>query len=105
MTVYEKERTWKGISLFNFDEDGVAYLIDMEGKILHSWNSDIKDWHYAEIDKQGNLYVIVHDLNLMKLSWDSKIIWEHTMQFHHDLDMDDKGNIYSITHAIMDILE
>jgi len=103
VTVYDKDRTWEEVSIFNFDEDGRAYLIDMDGKTLHSWSSDKKDWHYAEMDEEGNLYVIVHDSQLMKLNWNSGIIWENKMQFHHDLDRDDKGRVYCISREVMDI--
>ena len=88
-----------GLNLFTSNEVGGSHLLDMNGNVLHSWHpSDaIGDrWLYSEMDPDGNLLIIVVGYGLVKMDWNSEVIWSSRPadsplfegavrpQFHHD---------------------
>jgi hypothetical protein len=120
VTIYNENLSYPGVNLFISRYDRGAYLIDMEGKIVHTWLPEEKlseKWVISKIDDEGNLIVLVNFLGLVKMDWDSNIIWisntsenpylnlkskypvfiEEIMNgFHHDFDLAENGDIYVI---------
>jgi hypothetical protein len=45
----------------------------------------------------GDLLVIIRDVMLMRLDWDSNVKWETRARFHHDIALDQADNIYSLS--------
>ena len=62
-----------------FSAEGISYLIDMQGRMVHTWatgndakllnNGDVLDWI---TDSYGN------DIGLQELDWNSKVVWSYT---------------------------
>jgi hypothetical protein len=99
VTVYKPEMCFNGINIYAAKAYREAYLIDMEGNILHTWSNNIQDsedWAHIKMCKNGDLLAIVRNNRLNRLDWDSDILWEKKLRFHHDLAVDDLGNIWSI---------
>lgn len=93
----------KDINIYNSRNLGVAHLIDMDGSVLHSWSANKGSWLHIEMSDKGDLFVNVKDEVLMKLDWDSNIIWENSSRFHHDIDIAENGDIYSLTRGRLDV--
>ena len=102
---YNPELAFRGYTLFTANRD-FAFLIDMEGRIVHRWKSDrgIKN---ARLLPDGNL--IAHTgpspdvegqrgLNgqaaaCFEMDWDGNIIWEYVDPWqHHDYERLPNGN-------------
>lgn len=99
VTRYDRRRSCKGINLYNSRNLSMAHLMDMQGRILHTWEGKINEddsWQHVEICKNGDLLAIVKDRMLVKLDWDSNIKWFQHMRFHHDLAVAENGDIYSL---------
>jgi hypothetical protein len=108
VTLHNERFSSAGVNLLTSIGMGVSHLFDMEGNILHSWSpaESIGDrWLYAEMDRDGNLIAIVIGLGLVKMDWDSDILWISTpsenpylsktgARYHHDLEMAESGDIY-----------
>ncbi|MCH7951741.1 aryl-sulfate sulfotransferase [Patescibacteria group bacterium] len=93
----------KDINIYNSRNLGLAHLIDMDGNVLHSWSANKGPWLHIEMSDKGDLFVNVKDEVLMKLDWDSNIIWENSSRFHHDIDIAENGDIYSLTRGRLDV--
>jgi hypothetical protein len=88
-----------GVNLYKSRGRNIAYLMDMEGRVIHNWSSGRtgEDWHQIELDENGDLFAIVKDSELMKLSWNSTILWESKLRYHHYIKLADNGDVYSIS--------
>ncbi|MEJ2721710.1 MAG: arylsulfotransferase family protein, partial [bacterium] len=70
------------------------------GGILHSWSAKIdkKDsWFDTELCENGDLLAIVKDRTLVRLDWDSNVLWSSMGRFHHDITVDGGGNIFVLS--------
>jgi len=94
---FDHSKASDGLNLYNSRNLSEAYLMDMNGKIVHRWSvpeEDNSSWHTIHAMKNGDLFAIVKDQKLLKLSWDSKIIWEYKARVHHDVAISADGLIY-----------
>ncbi len=96
---YDRRRVYKGINLFNSRNLSMAHLMDMKGRILHTWGAKINEddsWQHVELCENGDLLAIVKDRMLVRLDWNSNIKWFQHMRFHHDVAVAENGDIYSL---------
>ena len=119
VTRYDPDQAQGDLNLYNSGHDQVAYLIDMEGNVVHTWSFDIagyldsalveerdgtlarledKSWRRVHLLDDGQLLVIFDGLGLAKLDKDSDPIWVSDLPVHHDLAVDESsGRIYALT--------
>jgi hypothetical protein len=100
VTRNEPEHSFKGINIFNSMALAQAYLVDMEGKILHTWSdSNSKNrWNeHVELCRNGDLLVILKDQMLMRFDWDSTIKWTNKLRCHHEIIEDKNDDIYVLS--------
>jgi len=99
VTLFEKNLANKGINIYNSYKLAGAYLVDMKGKILHTWSPEKSHWHWHHVKmlEKGDLLVVVKDVMLMRIDWDSNIKWIIKKKFHHDVSIAENGDIYSLT--------
>ena len=113
VTAHKPALTSPGLNFYNSRPRHEALLMDMEGKILHRWMSDLDQpgdeektwskvwghfdfagWHHSELLPDGGVLAIVHYQSVIKLDWDSRVLWTAPVPAHHDLDVADNGDIY-----------
>lgn len=110
---HKKGKTYKGYNFFTSGHAPAAYLMNMNGKILHEWKYDFwKVWPKYEISKKnaktkyfrkaylyknGDILAIFEGCGLIKLDKDSNLIWAVSNRAHHDLEILPNGNIYVLT--------
>ena len=92
---YDRARVRPGANLYCPEDESVARLIDMEGTVLHTWTNDREDWHHVELDAEGDLFVVCEQA-LVKMNWNSEILWTTEGSFHHDIAVDDAGTLHSL---------
>ncbi len=87
-----------GYNFYNSWTDSSAYLMDMSGEILHEWKHvfPLKNWHHAELMKNGDVLVVVKNDGVAKLDKASNLLWYYPARAHHDLWVHDTGEIYVI---------
>ena len=98
----------------------VAKLMTMDGREIHRWASDEKGptwsrfherlpsfvpsylngWAHAELAEDGDLLVIGAYHMLLRLDWDSNVVWRLDLPAHHDLSVADNGDICVLTTVI-----
>lgn len=99
VTLYDKNLAYNGLNIYNYNPHPVAYLIDMSGKILHTWDYGKRGWHHVEMDENGDLLGVIQNRALVKLDWESRVKWISKMRYHHDVAVAANGDIYGLTRS------
>lgn len=128
VTVHEPGKAYNGLTLYVSGSDPAAFLIDMEGNVVHEWRRPFSTiWRadtggVAEPQPDEFVYmrsaralpngdlIAVYEGNgdtpygygVVKLDRDSQVIWNYTGRAHHDLDIAPDGKIYVLVHEIVD---
>jgi hypothetical protein len=113
VTVYVPELAYPGVNLYTSGHAEIAYLIDMEGNVLHQWeysfgtafpdyrkNTGLPEpdhWRRVQLLSGGELLAIYDGVGMIKLDRNSNLLWKSDRGFHHDVFVDDKGTIYALT--------
>lgn len=100
VVIYKPLFTNEGFNIY-CSRDNEASLMDMRGRVLHTWSIAAGDWTAVAIDENGDLFFVSLDKMLVKLDWNSKIIWKNELRFHHYIYLAKDGNIYSLTRKKM----
>jgi hypothetical protein len=100
---------WAGVNLYcnHFEATGGVYLIDMAGEIVHRWHApDCSAWKVVNIDERGNVYGVLEDdvaARLVKMDWNSTVLFELAGRFHHDIRFTDDGHIVTLRYVTHNI--
>jgi hypothetical protein len=75
----------------------------MNGNIVHSWTcaaSDTAIWEHAVMLDNGDLFVTRKMSSLIRLDWDSNLLWEVPLEVHHEITPLPDGTVYTIAREI-----
>jgi hypothetical protein len=103
VTIHDPSRAQQGVNLYVSGEGPRAVLMDMDGRVLHTWEADerrdceLSYFRRAHLLDDGSLLAIYECGGLIKLDRDSKLLWESVPGAHHDLDVLDDGTIYVLS--------
>jgi hypothetical protein len=98
--VHDKGRAYPGYNLYCSEVKAEAYLMDMSGKIVHTWTyPEIRPWRWRVVEMldNGDLLVINKNLALIKLDWHSNLIWTRQLLVHHDVTVAPDNTMYILT--------
>lgn len=115
VTSHDPARAWQGYNLYNSGHAPEAWLIAMDGRVLHRWAAAYADafpgaladgagdrgthtWRKVVMDADGSLYAIWDDRGLVKLDKDSRVLWAMPISAHDDLELLDGGRIAVLAH-------
>lgn len=86
ITRHDRSRTAPGYNFFTNDVREV-YLMDLEGRLLHTWKVPGHKTHceYAELLPDGDVLVTCVGQAFVRLDWESNVVWELEEKVHHDL--------------------
>lgn len=127
VTVTDTGKAFPGFTLYSSGHDAAAYLIDMNGRVVHQWRLPFSQvWDSSSVVEQprpdkfvafdkvhlfpnGDILAVysgVGDtpwgLGLVKMTRDSKIVWKYLDRVHHDVEVGADGRIYTLTHRLRD---
>lgn len=82
--------------------------------MVHRWRSQVgqpqsdlerhfdfmRGWQHAVMLPTGDLLAIVNRGYLLKMDWNSKLLWQRKLQIHHDVSFDSEGRIYALTEQV-----
>ena len=85
-----------------------AFLLDMDGEVLHSWrapyrkafpDSEVADrlvtyWRRTFLLPGGDLLAIFEGQGLIRLTATSDVVWANDLRAHHDLHVLDDGSLW-----------
>lgn len=103
VTRHDRSRAWPGINLYTSEHAPGAYLIDMEGEILHEWKIAEEGEEgsrpiirRAKLYENGDLLALLENAALIRLDRESRVLWELRENVHHDFDVAADGTIYTL---------
>lgn len=128
VTTYVAGKAQDGVTLYTSGSAAAAYLVDMNGEVLHEWQrpfstvwepgfGGIKEpqpdshvyFRHAYAFPNGDLLAIYegsgdtpYGYGMVKLDRDSNIIWSYDGRTHHQFDVGPDGKIYALTHEFVD---
>jgi hypothetical protein len=107
--MFDRELAYPGVNLYcnHFDRTTGAFLIDMDGRIIHRWAlSDGSAWKLVVVDGEGNVVGSLFKKDskkLVKLDRNSNVVFEVPGEFHHDIHLLDDGRILTLGRKIENV--
>ena len=109
--VNDPERAQAGLNLYSSGHGPEAFLMDMQGNVLHRWSVPYGSlpgappmehesqigWRRVRLLDDGSLLAMHGGLTLAKLDRDSRVLWVHPGREHHDLEVQGDGRIVTLT--------
>ncbi len=105
--LYDRSRAWDGYNIYTSGHAPEAFLVDMEGRLLHRWHYHTRDrvwpgmasgwwtyWRRVHPYQNGDLLAIYGGSGVVRLDAQSQLLWAYRGENHHDLDVDDEGRIH-----------
>jgi hypothetical protein len=128
VTAYDPAKAQDGVTLYTSGGSAAAFLVDMDGNVLHEWRRPFSTvwragtggvskpqpdshvfFHKAVLQPNGDLLAIYEGVGdtpygygLVKLDRNSEVIWTYFGRAHHDMGVGPDGKIYVLTHGIVD---
>ena len=101
---YNPERAFDGYNLYVSRMMGEAFLLDMEGRVVHSWTcattKSRASFHHVVMLKDGSLLVIMEHKQIHRVGWNSEVIWETGLRVHHDVVPLPDSTLYVISRTL-----
>ncbi|MFC1800241.1 arylsulfotransferase family protein, partial [Candidatus Eisenbacteria bacterium] len=89
-----------GYNLYCCERCPDIFLIDMTGEIVHRWTYPGRPgarWHHAILLPDGDIVAVAKEPNgLMRLDWNSDVVWEKAIAAHHDVVLAPDKTLYAI---------
>ena len=98
VTHYDEEKAFDGLNLYCSGHAQKAYLMDMRGNVLHTWEASYEDigpgdvkyrgkdfWRRVYLGHDGSLLAVYEFVGLVKLDNDSHVLWTNWSGCHHDM--------------------
>ena len=104
LTDHNREKSFPGFTLFTPLGQATAYLIDMDGSVVHRWQLPVHPGEWAYLLPNGNLlYGGYTDRSpvpfggigglIAEIDWAGRVVWEYRDgTLHHDFSRMDNGN-------------
>ena len=92
VVLHEADKAYGGYNIYCSHISPKAFLMDMNGKIVHEWSYPTEKsqlWNHAVMLDKGDLLVINKLKHLLKLDWNSNLLWRWPMEVHHDIAISD----------------
>jgi len=99
--VHRAEGAWDGYTVYLSGDFAGAFLVDMDGRVLHAWSEDGSEyWVRAHVFPDGDvLAASAYPGRLARFSHDSRLQWSFgntDLRAHHDFRVTGDGTIYAV---------
>jgi hypothetical protein len=97
--IFDRAGAYPGYNLYCSRTDPEAYLMDMEGTVVHTWSQPGAKtwvWEHAVMQPDGDIVVIDKFKDLLRLAWDGEVVGRLDLDVHHDVAFLPDGSCYAI---------
>ncbi len=96
VTKYDLDAASPGYNLFTNHQDEV-YLQDLSGRAIRTWKvRRAKGCEYATLTDSGDLLIECESTGIVKLDWDSNLLWRTAMRVHHEIEIMPDGSLLTL---------
>lgn len=111
--LHDRKRSWPGYNLYSNHSLCSAELIDMEGKLVGSWEyAGGHHWSNSELLPNGDLLVVAIGTDptdsdeprkgqaphyILRYSWSGELIWKRMISAHHDIELTPDNRLLTLT--------
>ena len=95
--LHDPARAYQGINLYASRGRNAAYLLDMDGAVLHQWKFPAT-FHHVEVFPNGDLLAVRLARQIIRIDRDSQLLWSYEDAFHHGVWIDAEGRIHALVH-------
>ena len=83
---HDAERAWPGVNLYT-DDRNQGFALDMDGQIIHRWQlpESYRHCEQFELLAGGDVVFVCVGQALVRVDWDSKVVWRLRLAVHHDV--------------------
>jgi hypothetical protein len=97
------EKTYPGYNFYNTLSSGIALLLDMDGRERHRWVfppklQDKSGEDSAFLLSNGDIMAIRPGPELIRINWNSQLLWRKRIAAHHDVAQAPDGTFYVLTN-------
>ncbi len=88
VVIHDADEAWPGYNLYATGISGGVVLMDMDGRTVHRWQDPGESPGPALLPvllDGGDVLIIQKFRGLIRLDWNSNIVWHKTMIPHHDI--------------------
>ncbi len=104
--IYDTDRASAGYNLFCSRINPEIRLLDMHGRLVHRWFYEVSSeddlCEHAILLDNGDVIVVDRFKHLIKLDWNSNILWKTELLVHHDVSLTPWSTIYAISLQAVD---
>jgi hypothetical protein len=99
VVIHRRDRAWAGYNLYCSRISPEAFLMDMDGNIVHRWQYPepkprLSERNHAIMLSNGGVMMINEPKNLWRLDWNSKVVWKKDIAADHDVIEAEDGSFY-----------
>lgn len=127
VTIHDPQRAWEGYTLYSSGHVHGAFLIDMQGEVVHRWEAKFSDvfpepphvddpasdrliyWRRVAMFPNGDVVAqfyawgdTPYGYGLVKVDKDSNVLWKLAENVHHDFEIAPDGTIWTLGHGWRD---
>jgi hypothetical protein len=103
VVIHDQARVSPGYNLFASRTSRRASLMNLDGEIIHTWefpDSLEGIWDHVVMLGNGDLLVIIKFSEVLRLDWDSSLLWRYPLEAHHDIAPASDGSLYVLSRHL-----
>jgi hypothetical protein len=102
VVLVDRDRAWPGYNFYCSRVTPEAFLMDMDGRVVHTWRYDGHEdhnlWDHAIMLENGDIIVLDKFRYILQLDWESNLVWDKKLEVHHDVARADDGTLFVIEY-------
>jgi len=116
VTLSQRDKTQEGLNLVVSGSGPTAWLMEMDGEVLHRWQYDynsafpehsrpvispgLRYWRRVHLLEGGGLLAIFEGQGIIRIDRESNLVWASSEGAHHDLEVLPDGRILVLTRSL-----
>jgi len=106
LVLYDPDKSCDGYFLYNTRSSGEVLLLDVKGQVAHRWTYPpareegsplaVHFGDHALLLENGDVIILSKFLELLRIDWNSNLLWKKELHPHHDVAAASDGTLYVI---------
>jgi len=100
---FKPSKSYRGYNLYCSTLTSEVVLMDMTGTVVNTWaypDGPARVWDFARMLDNGDVIVIRKFHDVIKLDWNSQLVWRNDLKSHHEITFLPDSTIYVIGREV-----